>query len=176
LKIVAVTLHLKAQFAQCAHGDGVFESMRKTIKFLAAALLLMAGTAQAEFVAGGIEITEPWVRITPNGDLEAFFDILNHGEENNSLVSASSPVAEKVVLKQMRIRAMNARADDVSEIKVKASGRTTLKPGQYYLALDGVKSAVAPGMTLPFTLVFAHGEIVDVEARVMNQLLGNRGR
>lgn len=139
-------------------------------------LLLGSAVAYAQSVPGGIEITDPWARVSPDGQVEAYFDILNHGADANSLVSATSPIAEKVLLKHMRIKTLNARAEDVQEIKVGASGRTTLKPGQYYLVLDHVKSAVAPGTVLNLTLHFAHGADVEVEARVTNQLLGNRGR
>lgn len=140
------------------------------------AILIISGvTAHAEQVAG-IEITDPWARISPKGEVEAYFDILNHGDQGNSLVSATSPLAEKVTLKRLRFTSLNPRAEDVREIKVSASGRTTLKPGQYYLVLDHVKGTVAPGSILNFTLHFAHGEDIEVEARVNNQLLGNRGR
>lgn len=132
--------------------------------------------AHAEPVAGRIEITNPWARISTKGEVEAYFDILNRGDQSNSLISATSPLAEKVILKHLRFKALNARAEDVREIKVDAAGRTTLKPGQYYLVLDHMKASVAPGSVLPLTLHFAHGEDIEVEARVTNQQLGNRGR
>ena len=139
-----------------------------------AALLISGAAARADI--GGIEISDPWARVSPKGEVEAYFDIINHGDQGNSLVSVTSPLAEKVILKRLRFKAMNARVEDVHEIKVGAAGRTTLKPGQYYLLLDDVKGAVAPGTVLNLTLHFSHGENIDVEARVTNQLLGNRGR
>lgn len=143
---------------------------------LLALLLISSSGAHAQTASSGIEITDPWARISPKGEAEVYFDILNHGEQSNSLVSATSPLAEKVILKHLRFKALNARAEDVQEIKVSAAGRTTLKPGQYYLVLDHVKGTVAPGSVVNLTLHFAHGEDVEVEARVSNQLLGNRGR
>ncbi len=151
-------------------------AMKKNTRWIGALLLFGSIVAQAAAVSGEIEISGPWARISTKGEVEAFFDILNHGEEGNSLVSATSPIADKVVLKRLRFGFLNARMEDVPEIKVSAAGRTTLKPGRYYLMLDQIKGPVAPGTVLNLTLHFAHGGPIDVEARVTNQLLGNRGR
>ncbi len=150
------------------------------LKNLAGGLLiatgLSGGIAHAQPTTRGIEITGTWARISTTGEVNAYFDILNHGPDGNSLLSATTPVAEKVTLNRLRMKAGNPRVDDLSEIKVSAAGRTTLKPGNYYLALAELKGPVAPGTVVPLTLHFTHGPDVQVEAKVTNQLLGNRGR
>jgi copper(I)-binding protein len=148
----------------------------KWIAIAAVAALSLPGIAAAADYPP-IEVSDAWARINKtSGDVSVYFDIVNHRDEPNSLVAVFSPVAEHVTLSRAKFHNSRIKVEDLAEIRIGAMSRRTLRPGDYYVTLAGLKTQLSPGMRVPLTLRFESGAEIEVEARINNQLLGNRGR
>jgi len=123
-------------------------------------------------VHGSLEMHQPWARPSssqPSADASAgaFLSITNKGPADDRLVTASSPLAERVELHGIKVVgagiAMRPLADGVV---VQAGHTTALKPRGYHLLLLGVRAPLAKGSTLPVTLAFEKSGTVAVEFAV----------
>ena len=141
--------------------------------------LLFAVALTSAFAAAPrrmIEIADPWARLpgeTPNS-AGIFFDIVNHGDATDTLLSASTPMAEKAWLGQGRWHGLDYKIEPVEGIAVRAGGRTTLAPGGLVIMLDNPVTPLTVGKSIPLTLMFQRAGRVEIEAVISNQLLGNR--
>ncbi len=143
----------------------------------AVAWVLIAQPVAAAEVFPPIEIEGPWARINKDdGTVSAYFDIVNHRDDDNTLVEVTSPLAGHVTLSRAKWQGSRLRTQEIEKIEVEGMSRKTLRPGQYFVSLSDLKSAVTPGMSVPLVLHFEGGTEIAVEARINNQLLGNRGR
>ncbi|WP_235912018.1 copper chaperone PCu(A)C [Mesorhizobium xinjiangense] len=80
--------------------------MRILPQLLAAAMLLGPMPAFAQnYSIGALEISQPLARATPKGARTGggFLTITNEGEDADRLVSAVSPIAERVELHEMKV-------------------------------------------------------------------------
>jgi copper(I)-binding protein len=129
------------------------------------------------FAAPPVEVTDAWVRLgtADQPAAAAYFTVLNHGDADE-LVEASSPVSETVSLARTRWKGTVAHLDPVRSIPVAEVSRLTLKPGGYAAILVNPTEPLRVGAVVPLSLRFAHAGTITVDARVSNQLLGNRGR
>ena len=109
--------------------------------------------------AGDISIEQPWARESPAMAQAgaAFMTLTNTGDSADRLVSALSPIADKVELHThiddngvMRMRA-------VEGIDIPAKQSTALKPGGLHVMLIGLKAPLKQGAAVPLTLTFQHG-------------------
>jgi copper(I)-binding protein len=145
--------------------------MSFALKFLRAAaisppaLFLFAASVHA----GGIEVRAPWTRATVFGASVAagFLTIEDKGKEADRLTGASSDVAQKVEIHEMRmedgVMKMRALPDG---IEIKPGETVTLKPGGLHLMMVGLKEKLVPGATVHVTLNFAKAGPIPVELPV----------
>ncbi|WP_294644452.1 copper chaperone PCu(A)C [uncultured Aureimonas sp.] len=145
----------------------------------AACLLLLllgatfaAGTANVqahEFKVGSIEIEHPWSRATPPGARTGagYLALSNAGTTADRLVSAASPVAEKVEVHEMTIvdGVMNMK-QVAGGIEIPAGGEARLAPGGFHLMLIGIREPFKQGALVPVTLTFEKAGPVEVELEV----------
>ncbi len=153
--------------------------MRFTNTLLAISLaVLPASLASASRLSqdGSVAVDEVWARMTPNEDDSAsvFFEVLNTGEKPDTLLSASSPVAETTILRRGKWRGWDFLNKPTTGIKIKANSRKSFHPGAMEVTLSDFKVPVGVRSTVPVTLVFKQAGTVTIEATVANQLLGNR--
>ncbi len=121
-------------------------------------LLLLAGCTQSTQMSkqGKIEVGHAWVRaVPPNAKTSAaYMKLQNHGDQEDRLIAANSPIAEAVelhnVFKQGDMMAMRP----VQHISVPAHGATMLKPGSYHIMLINLKKSPKPGEKVHLTLTF----------------------
>jgi copper(I)-binding protein len=92
--------------------------------------------------------------------------LANAGVQADSLVSASTDVAQTVELHEVKHEGGVMKMRPVQAIPVPAKGKTELKPGGYHIMLMGLKHDLKPGDTIPVTLKFERGGEVRVEAAV----------
>lgn len=118
-------------------------------------------------VHGALEMHKPWARSSsrpqPNNFAGAFLSITNKGPDDDRLVAASSPLAERIEL--CGIKVVGAAIDMrplTNGVAIPAGNTATLKPRGYHLLLLGVKAPLAKGSALPVTLTFAKAGTVDV--------------
>lgn len=144
--------------------------MKRLLSLLAGLALLTAGAAFAHgFKVGAIEIDHPWARATAPGAANGavYFTLTGVGADGDRLVSAASPVADKVELHMhihdngvMKMRPVNA-------IEVTPGSPTTLQPGGLHVMLLGLKQPLAKGKSFPLTLTFekAGPTVVQVDVQ-----------
>ncbi|KQQ91031.1 copper chaperone PCu(A)C [Aureimonas sp. Leaf324] len=142
-----------------------------TALVLACATLAAASmTAEAhEFKVGSIGIEHPWSRATPPGARTGagYLALSNSGTETDRLVSAASPMAEKVEVHEMTIvdGVMNM-SQVAGGIEIPAGGEAALAPGGFHLMLVGIKEPFKQGDMVPVTLTFEKAGSVEVELDV----------
>lgn len=136
----------------------------KSIAFALCGALL----ACPAFAHEGVHITDPFARFTgPSG--AAYFQITNHAQEADRLVSASSPDVGMVMI-------MTNAADENGVMKmidlpegIAVEGETShdLAPGGDHVMLMHLKHDVKDGDTVSVTLVFEHAGEVTLTVPVM---------
>jgi len=118
-------------------------------------------------VHGALEMHKPWARSSshrlPSNTAGAFLAITNRGPDDDRLVAASSPLAERIEL--CGIKVVGADIDmrpRTNGVAIPAGNTMTLKPRGYHLLLLGVKTPLAKGSALPVTLTFEKAGAVAV--------------
>lgn len=149
--------------------------MRSIISFFAAAAMFSVGAAFAHDVTvGSISIDHPWSRATvagiPNG--VAYFGLTNSGDDDDKLVSASTPVADKTELHTHLKEGDVVRMRQVEDIVVPAGGSAKLEPGGLHVMLMGLNDPLEQGTSFPLTLVFDKAGTVTID--VMVDKLGSK--
>ena len=137
----------------------------------AAALTLgLAGRALAADVAqiGEVMIHDPWARASignaPNS--AAYMTLEIAGEAPDRLVGSSSPVAERAELHTHIMDGGVARMRPVDAVEVAPGAPTVLAPGGLHIMLIGLRQKLAPGDSVPLTLVFEQAGAITIEAPV----------
>lgn len=122
-------------------------------------------------VHGALEIHKPWARSSsypsPNDFAGAFLSIANKGPEDDRLIAANSPLADRVELHGIRVVGADIEMRPLANgVAVPAGNTMTLKPRGYHLLLLGVKQPLAKGSTLPVTLTFEKAGAIAVDFAV----------
>jgi copper(I)-binding protein len=131
-------------------------------------LVAAAGAAAAHgFQAGTIAIGHPWGRATPPGAPTGggYLKLDNRGPDDR-LISASSPVAERVELHTMKMEGDVMRMRQVDAIDVPTGKTVELKPGGLHLMMVGLKAPLKEGTMVPATLKFEKAGEVHVELKI----------
>ncbi len=130
------------------------------------------------FVLGGIEVVGPWARASlprkaedghdgdhPGGG--GYFTITNKGAVSDRLLSATSPVAERVEIHAITVVGDGLRMRQ-REAGLALPPDTTLilKPRGYHLLLMGLKAPLAAGAQASITLAFEKAGTLDIECAV----------
>lgn len=143
-------------------------SFRSVLVCLALALLPASAFAR-DYKVGTLEISQPWARATastaPAGG--GYLTITNKGAASDRLVSASSPLADKVQIHEMKMDGNIMRMREVGYGLEIAPGATVkLAPGGFHLMMMGLKEPLKQGARVPLTLVFEKAGRLDVELDV----------
>lgn len=135
-----------------------------------AALALLAAPATAhDYRHGPLTITHPWSRATsPRAAVGAgFLAIHNSARQADRLVSAGSPLADRVEIHSMRTENGIMRMRRLPEgVVIPAGGDAILAPGGNHLMLIGLKRPLQQGEMVPATLRFEHGGTVAIAFKV----------
>ncbi len=129
-----------------------------------------ASAATAE-QAGSVTVGDPWVRATVGAEdtsmSAAFMTIDNDGEQDVTLVGASTEVAGMVELHEMSMvdgaMAMRAMTDG---LVVEAGRGKVLEPGGYHVMLMDLQGELAAGDEVELTLEFSDGSEESLTAPV----------
>jgi len=120
-----------------------------------------AGTSSAT-----LTVTDAWAKAADSGMTAAFGTLVNHGDTDILITSASSTVAAKVELHEMAADAsgqMVMRPKESGFI-VPAGGSLELMPGGLHLMLIGLTAPVKPGDDVPVTLSADDGSTYELIA------------
>ncbi len=149
--------------------------MIRTILAVVTILLTLAAAHAHEEKRGDLVISHPWTRATAasqkNGAM--FMEIVNHSDDEDRLIGASSPEAETVEVHGhfkdgdvMRMRRLDG-------VDVPAGGSAYLAPGGYHVMLIGLNGPLLEETTINVTLEFERAGKVEIEAIV--ESAGYRG-
>ncbi|MCQ1059169.1 copper chaperone PCu(A)C [Photobacterium sp. DNB23_23_1] len=142
----------------------------KTIKsILLGSLFALTSSAYAhEYKAGDLYIDHPWSKqVPPTSQVAAaFFNIMNHSNNGDELISASSPIAGKTELHAHMHEDGMMKMREVEKIDIPANDSQALKPGGYHIMFFNLKEVPQLGESFPLTLNFKHAGTVKVEVKV----------
>jgi len=130
-------------------GGLIFHSMAAIV--IGLTLCLAATTALAQ-----VNVTMPWLRSTAPGQKTsvAFMQLEAHVASDVALLSASSPLAVSVELRDVRRVKGVLRPIRVQKLDIPAGSGLELKPGRAHLVLLGLARPIRRGEWIPITLVF----------------------
>ena len=99
----------------------------------------------------------------------AFLQIENRGKNDDALLSASSPAAERVEIHSMNMEGDVMKMRAVDSVDLKAENTISMKPGQGpHVMLFGLKKPLKAGDKFPMTLNFRKAGAVEVSVEVMD--------
>ena len=141
----------------------------KVAGLIVTALMVWQASEAAEmYVVDHMHITGPWARELPpvsrNG--AAYLSITNKGKAADRLVSASSPMAERVELHETTMDGGMMRMRPVASLVIAPNETRVLEPGGLHFMLVKLKQPLVAGKHFPLTLVFADAGSVDVKVMV----------
>jgi periplasmic copper chaperone A len=135
-----------------------------------AAFLLVPRSASAEQAGpGAITVEKAWSRATPGGAEVAagYLTIVNHGDTPDRFMSASTAVAGKTEIHQMKMSDGKMEMRPLPEgIEIPAKGTVALEPMGYHLMLMQLKHPLEKGETFAGSLTFEHAGTIDVTFNV----------
>jgi periplasmic copper chaperone A len=147
--------------------------MRALALAVAVAIIGGGGVAFAQNnKVGDIEVAYPWAPATNGSQLTnsaAYMNLTDHGAAPDTLISASSPVAQNVQLHVFDVENGVYGMHRVNAIEVTPGAvATVLRPGGAHVMLEGLKQPLQAGETFPLSLTFKHAGEVRVEVRVVS--------
>lgn len=136
--------------------------MKKILVLLAAFLLAACGPQGTD-----LSIGEIWARPgLAGGNSAVYFVIENYGVDD-TLLSASSDVAEAVELHQTQMEGDQMHMQHMAHgIPVPAGGPTSFEPGGLHVMLIGLKSDLKAGDTFDLTLTFEEAGELTISVTV----------
>jgi periplasmic copper chaperone A len=123
------------------------------------AFLLIGVAAASAFVSGALAQALPkvegaWVRSSVAGQQGTGAFMKLTAPETLQLVRVATPVAGVAQVHEMKMAGEVMRMRPVAQLELPAGRTVELKPGGYHLMLQDLKRPLAPGSTVPLTLVF----------------------
>ena len=136
---------------------------RFAFAFLLAAALPVAAPAAA---GGALAVEDARARILlPSRPGAAWLTVRNKGEADR-LLGAESPAAGRIEIHTHIHEGGVMKMRRVEAIDIPAGGEAALGPGGDHLMLFGLKAGLAPGDSVPLTLLFEKAGPVTVEMRI----------
>ncbi|MBK1668012.1 hypothetical protein CKO28_08180 [Rhodovibrio sodomensis] len=131
------------------------------LALLAAALApLTAGAHSAE--VAGVKIGHAWAPPAKGDGTAVYMPILNDRDEAVSLVSASTPIAQRVRLRETD----DGEATFYSSLRLAPGQPVSLAEWRLHLWLDGLNRDLEAGDKFPLTVTFEPGGSVELEIYV----------
>jgi copper(I)-binding protein len=138
---------------------------RFLLRRLAIAALVFFSAAAPAAAESPISVENAWSRATPGGAEVAagYLTIVNQGDTPDRLMSASTSVASKTEIHEMKMTDGKMEMRPVPDgISIPAKGTVTLEPAGYHLMLLGLKAPLEKGSTFTGSLTFEHAGTVEV--------------
>ncbi len=158
----------------CGSHGSAMARRRLVALVMAIAPWLFAATSSLAIAApvergGALEITEAWTRQAPAGQdaVAGYLVIRNTGAETDRLLSAWSPVAEAIELRELTSPPQGSAGSPqprraMDGLLVPGSGTLRLEPDGAYIAFIRPKQAFELGDRVPVTLRFERAGTVSV--------------
>lgn len=119
-------------------------------------------------IADPLEITHPWSKAVPptSNVAAAFLSIINHGNADDTLIEAHSPIAEIVELHTLKNDNGLIQMRQVNTINIAAEHTQELAPGGFHLMLFNLIEVPSIDSHFPLTLTFKHAGEITVNVAV----------
>lgn len=127
-----------------------------------------SSSAAAE--AGSLTMTDPWVKAADSGMTAVFGTLVNDGDEDVTVVSASSDITDMMELHETVENADGTMAMQPKEggFVVPAGGDHELAPGGDHIMVMDLNRPLKPGEEVTFTLTLSDGSTSEFTATVKN--------
>jgi hypothetical protein len=147
----------------------------RTILLAAVAAMGLAGGALAQMPT--IEVSDAWARATTrSARAGGVFLTMKAIGAPDRVVSASSPVAERVELHETIRDGDVMRMREVPQLRIETSEPTVLKPGGLHIMLMGLKQPLNRGDSFPLTITFEKAPAATVTVTVRTAGAGHSHR
>ncbi len=134
--------------------------------------LALAGCGQsADEPASKIVIFNAWMRLPPGGrDISAAYLVIHNNGGADTLLSASSPMADDVQMHIHEVDGEVMRMRHEDSVAIPANSSVDYKPGGRHLMMFGVPDDLRAGDEILLTLVFERGGEISTYFRVKTGL------
>ncbi|MDF5612677.1 copper chaperone PCu(A)C, partial [Vibrio parahaemolyticus] len=114
--------------------------MLKSLKTAAIALIAVIASPLSlahDYEAGKIHIDHPWSREAPPNApvIGGFFQLTNHGDSEDALIAAESPIAGHVEIHTHKKEDGVMKMIKIDEVRVPANESVLFKPGSFHLMI-----------------------------------------
>jgi len=146
--------------------------MKRNCPAFAMALLVAFGISSTAWAqnskVGDIEIDHAWApAATTASNSAAYMLLADTGTKPDQLISASSPVAQKVLLHVFSVENGIYGMHSVKAIEVMpGSAATILRPGSAHVMLEGLKQPLKSGESFRLSLIFRSAGKVQIDVPV----------
>ncbi|WP_282063997.1 copper chaperone PCu(A)C [Vibrio rotiferianus] len=144
--------------------------MKKALKIISLFLsvCLIAPVSAHEYAKDSIQIDHPWSReATPNATVIAgFFQLKNGSSKDDFLISASTPIAERVEIHTHEMSDGMMMMKKIDSVRIGSMKTVMFQPGGYHLMIFNPKQSYQKGERFPMTLQFKHAGTIEVELAV----------
>jgi len=143
--------------------------MMRALLHVVATAMLIAISSSAFAQGAAIEIEKAWSRATPAGASTGaiYLTINNKSHDADRLIGASSDVADKVQIHEMKVVGGTMEMREVTDgLAVAAGSSIVLKPGGYHIMLIGLKKPLKADDAVPLLLNFERAGKVSVTVPV----------
>jgi periplasmic copper chaperone A len=116
-----------------------------------------------------LRVDDAYVRLaaTPKNPAAAYFMVVG-GSKADRLMDVSSPVVIRTEMHEsMSSGGMMSMKPIEGGVEIPAGGAVEFKPGGKHVMMFNVNPGILPPRTLPMIFVFASGERISVDAKVM---------
>ena len=115
-----------------------------------------------------VVVHDAWIRVPAPSKTETalYMVIENHSSQKRALVSASSDLAGKIEMHQMRMDGRVMIMTPVPQIAIPARGKATLSEGGFHMMMFRLTKRPAVGDTVNVTLMLDDGTSIPITATV----------
>ena len=118
----------------------------------------------------GTAVVHPWAKggVQAGGQLPMYVVLANTGATTERLLFVTSPLAERVVIKQLVREQGLIRPNELEDLPLAPGSRLAFRPGERQITLIGARERIEPGDRIPLTFVFERGGAMNVSLHVEN--------
>lgn len=141
--------------------------MKKMISLVLASLFLLGACS----APGDIEVHQPWVRPTAQGENAAvYLTIHNHSAEDDELIGATTTAADVVEIHESKMENDVMQMSRVDSVPIAADEEIVFKPGGLHIMLIDVKQELVLGKHIGLILHFKNHEDIVVDVHIEDSM------
>jgi copper(I)-binding protein len=144
----------------------------KQLKFITIITWLTLTTFSTIACAQDIEISKIWAReaMVSNGHSAVYLEIANNSNENDTLISAGTPIAGDTQIHNTVIKDNIASMIHLSELEIPANSVVIFKPKSLHIMLMKLRHDIKVGDSFPMELIFKKSGKMVVTVTVQKPL------